>query len=302
MERAPCRGSAPIPPERVRASRDGAARAWVLRGTAGGARRRAQRAAAGHDPAALVRALWRGTGRQPLGRRFAPSGAARRGAPCRWVRRAAGARAPLLLNCRCRPPAWGAGGVRSRAAPYMPERPHTTRDREKENITQSAAQPTCTMRGSPCRSQITNGGEGGGCARQCRCGARASAGAAGIPRSAFRCLQWVGCCIRQPECQGRTRATGGRYNAAPDARHCRAPHRPQPRRRGTSAIRAGSTQCHLPIALQWGRGPHEMLPIHLGDHEGLLGSLGGLGHGQGQDGGTGGDGGHGSLRRANGWA
>jgi hypothetical protein len=33
----------------------------------------------------------------------------------------------------------------------MPERPHTTRDREKENMTQVAAQPICTMAGSPCR-------------------------------------------------------------------------------------------------------------------------------------------------------
>jgi hypothetical protein len=32
----------------------------------------------------------------------------------------------------------------------MPERPQTTRDREKENMTQVAAQPICTMAGSPC--------------------------------------------------------------------------------------------------------------------------------------------------------
>lgn len=33
---------------------------------------------------------------------------------------------------------------------HRPERPHTTRDREKENITAVAAQPSCTIRGSPC--------------------------------------------------------------------------------------------------------------------------------------------------------
>jgi len=31
----------------------------------------------------------------------------------------------------------------------MPERPHTTSDSEKENMTAVAAQPTCTMAGSP---------------------------------------------------------------------------------------------------------------------------------------------------------
>jgi hypothetical protein len=33
---------------------------------------------------------------------------------------------------------------------YMPERPHTTSDSEKENMTAVAAQPICTMAGSPC--------------------------------------------------------------------------------------------------------------------------------------------------------
>jgi hypothetical protein len=33
---------------------------------------------------------------------------------------------------------------------YRPERPHTTRDSVKENTTHVAAQPSCTMRGSPC--------------------------------------------------------------------------------------------------------------------------------------------------------
>lgn len=33
---------------------------------------------------------------------------------------------------------------------YMPLRPHTTRLRLKLNMTQVAAQPSCTMKGSPC--------------------------------------------------------------------------------------------------------------------------------------------------------
>jgi hypothetical protein len=41
----------------------------------------------------------------------------------------------------------------------MPERPHTTRDREKENMTHRAAQPTWTMAGSPYRSSRTRDGK-----------------------------------------------------------------------------------------------------------------------------------------------
>lgn len=34
---------------------------------------------------------------------------------------------------------------------HRPERPQTTSEREKENMTAVAAQPSWTMRGSPCR-------------------------------------------------------------------------------------------------------------------------------------------------------
>jgi hypothetical protein len=40
----------------------------------------------------------------------------------------------------------------------MPLRPHTTSDSEKENITHTAAQPTCTIAGSPCVGWEGRGG------------------------------------------------------------------------------------------------------------------------------------------------
>lgn len=38
----------------------------------------------------------------------------------------------------------------------MPERPHTTRDRLNENITHTAAQPICTIAGSPSATIMTS--------------------------------------------------------------------------------------------------------------------------------------------------
>lgn len=43
-----------------------------------------------------------------------------------------------------------------RQAVYVPERPQTTREREKENITQRAAQPIWTMVGSPTATMATS--------------------------------------------------------------------------------------------------------------------------------------------------
>lgn len=64
----------------------------------------------------------------------------------------------LLSHCAR---AYDAGVIAAELVPagpaHRPERPHTTRDREKENITAVAAQPSCTIRGSPCRQ--SSGGE-----------------------------------------------------------------------------------------------------------------------------------------------
>lgn len=68
----------------------------------------------------------------------------------------------LLGAARAAAAAACAGGLptsQAAAAAQRPERPQTTRDREKENITAVAAQPSCTMRGSPCKEARRGGGK-----------------------------------------------------------------------------------------------------------------------------------------------